>query len=75
MMQAVRCLDQGKFMNLKRSDFKALGNNFVIGWVVKKVFAVIVGTAAGTAIAQLFFCIHMIAKYSYYTNGKRSYHD
>ena len=60
-MQTVGCLDQGKFMNSKSSDLKALGKNFMIGWIVKTVFAVMVGTAAGTAVAQLFFCSHTIA--------------
>ena len=49
-------------MNSENSNFKALGNNFVIVWVVKTVFAFMIGAAVGFAIAQLLFCARTVVK-------------
>lgn len=59
---AVGCLDKSKSMNSENSDFKALDNNFIIVWVVKTIFGIMAGAAAGLAVAQLLFCTRTVAK-------------
>jgi hypothetical protein len=49
-------------MNSENRDFKVLDNNFVIGWVVKTVFAILIGVAVGFAVAQLLFCTHSVTR-------------
>ena len=47
-------------MNLEGSDFKVTRNKFVVGWVVKTVFAIMMGMGVGFAVAQALFCAHSV---------------
>lgn len=49
-------------MNSESSNSKAFGNNFVIGWVVKTILAILAGAAVGGTAAQLLFCSHNIVR-------------
>jgi len=49
-------------MDSENSDFKTLGNSFVIGWVVKTIVAIIAGTAMGGAVNQLLVCSPSVAR-------------
>ena len=54
--------DKCNNMNSEDSDFNTLDNNFVVGWVVKTIFALMIGAGVGFAIAQLLFCGHNVTK-------------
>jgi hypothetical protein len=47
-------------MNSENRNFKAVHNDFVIGWVVKTILAILAGVAVGFAVAQLFFCTRSV---------------
>jgi hypothetical protein len=47
-------------MNSEYRVFKALDNNFVIGWVAKTVLTIMVGVPVGFAVAQLLFCTRSV---------------
>jgi hypothetical protein len=48
-------------MKPRVGDFKALYDSFVMNWVVRTIFAIIVGAAVGFALAQLLFCTRTVA--------------
>lgn len=50
-----------RYMSMEDNRFEVLDNNFVIGWIIRTILAITVGTATGFAIAQLFFCTHSVS--------------